>query len=122
MTGTGGTPLEMLRETAGRSPQAVLFAGEAGSSTAQDLADLAGSRLEAYRRAGIAPGCRVGVVAWPPASFRGGRARGPRSDAVVVPLPRQMSEWELERTEELAAVTHLAAPADWPLLPGAGAE
>jgi acyl-CoA synthetase (AMP-forming)/AMP-acid ligase II len=41
-------------------------------------------------------------------------------DAVVVPLPRQMSEWELERNEVLAATTHLAAPLDWPLLPGAG--
>ena len=41
-------------------------------------------------------------------------------DAVVVPLPRQMSEWELERTEALAATTHLVAPIDWPLLLGAG--
>ena len=41
-------------------------------------------------------------------------------DAVVVPLPRQMSEWERERTEALAGVTHLAAPLDWPLLPGIG--
>ena len=31
-----------------------------------------------------------------------------------------MSEWERERTEALAAATHLAAPLDWPLLPGIG--
>ena len=37
--GNGDTPLELLRETAGRSPQAVLFAEEAGNTTAQDLVD-----------------------------------------------------------------------------------
>ena len=122
MTGTGGdTLLELLRETAGRSPQAVLFAGEAGSSTAQDVADLAGTRLKAYRQAGIGPGCRVGAVAWPAASFVADVLAVLALDAVVIPLPRQMSEWELARTEERAALTHLAAPADWPLLPGAGA-
>ena len=61
----GDTPLELLRETAARSPQAVLFAEEAGNTTAQGLVDLAGTRLEAYRRAGIGPGCRVGAIAWP---------------------------------------------------------
>ena len=121
VSGDGGvTPLELLRETAARSPQAVLFAEEAGNTTAQDLVDLAGTRLEAYRRAGIGPGCRVGAVAWPAASFVADVLAVLALDAVVVPLPRQMSEWERERTEELAAATHLAAPLDWPLLPGAG--
>jgi acyl-CoA synthetase (AMP-forming)/AMP-acid ligase II len=114
------TPLEMLRETAGRSPQAVLFAEEAGNTTAQDLVDLAGTRLEAYRQAGIGPGCRVGAVAWSGGAFVADVLAVLALDAVVVPLPRQMSEWERERAEELAAVTHLAAPLDWPLLPGAG--
>jgi acyl-CoA synthetase (AMP-forming)/AMP-acid ligase II len=114
------TPLELLRETAARSPQAVLFAEEAGNTTAQDLVDLAGARLEAYRQAGIGPGCRVGAVAWPAGSFVADVLAVLALDAVVVPLPRQMSEWERERAEELAAVTHLAAPLDWPLLPGAG--
>ena len=63
MSGTGGDrPLELLRETATRSPHAVLFAEEAGNSTARDVAELAASRLEAYRQAGIGPGCRVGVL------------------------------------------------------------
>jgi acyl-CoA synthetase (AMP-forming)/AMP-acid ligase II len=118
--GNGDTPLELLRETAARSPQAVLFAEEAGNTTAQDLVDLVGTRLDAYRRAGIGPGCRVGAVAWPAASFVADVLAVLALDAVVVPLPRQMSEWERERTEELAAVTHLAAALDWPLLPGAG--
>jgi acyl-CoA synthetase (AMP-forming)/AMP-acid ligase II len=118
--GNGDTPLELLRETAARSPEAVLFAEEAGNTTAQDLVGLAGTRLEAYRRAGIGPGCRVGAVAWPAASFVADVLAVLALDAVVVPLPRQMSEWERERAEELAAVTHLAAPLDWPLLPGAG--
>jgi acyl-CoA synthetase (AMP-forming)/AMP-acid ligase II len=118
--GNGETPLELLRETAARSPQAVLFADEAGNTTAQDLVDLVGTRLEAYRRAGIGPGCRVGAVAWPAASFVADVLAVLALDAVVVPLPRQMSEWERERTEELAAMTHLAAPLDWPLLPEAG--
>ena len=116
----GGTPLELLRQTAARSPQAVLFAEAAGNTTAHDLADLAGTRLEAYRRAGIGPGCRVGVVAWPAASFVADVLALLALDAVVVPLPRQLSEWERERTEELAAITHLAAPLDWPLLPEVG--
>jgi acyl-CoA synthetase (AMP-forming)/AMP-acid ligase II len=116
----GDTPLELLRETAARSPQAVLFAEEAGNTTAQDLVDLAGTRLEAYRRAGIGPGCRVGAIAWPGASFVADVLAVLALDAVVVPLPRQLSEWERERTEELAATTHLAAPLDWPLLPGVG--
>lgn len=121
MTGDhGDTPLELLRETAARSPQAVLFAEAAGNTTAQDLADLAGTRLEAYRRAGIGPGCRVGVVAWSAASFVADVLAVLALDAVVVPLPRQMSEWERERNSELAAITHLAAPLDWPLLPGIG--
>ncbi len=113
-------PLELLRETAARSPQAVLFAEEAGNTTAQDLVDLAGTRLAAYRQAGIGPGCRVGAVAWPAGSFVANVLAVLALGAVVVPLPRQMSEWERERAEELAAVTHLAAPLDWPLLPGAG--
>jgi acyl-CoA synthetase (AMP-forming)/AMP-acid ligase II len=118
--GNGDMPLESLRERAARSPQAVLFAGEAGNTTAQDLVDLAGTRLEAYRRVGIGPGCRVGAVAWPAASFVADVLAVLALDAVVVPLPRQMSEWERERTEEQAVLTHLAAPLDWPVLPGAG--
>lgn len=121
-SGNGDTPLELLRETAARYPQAVLFAEGAGNTTAQDLVDLVGTRLEAYRRAGIGPGCRVGAVAWPAASFVADVLAVLALDAVVVPLPRQMSEWERDRTEELAAVTHLAVPLDWPLLPGAGCE
>jgi acyl-CoA synthetase (AMP-forming)/AMP-acid ligase II len=116
----GGAPLELLRETAARSPQAVLFAEEAGNTSAQDLVDLAGTRLDAYRKAGIGPGCRVGAVAWPAASFVADVLAVLALDAVVVPLPRQMSEWERERTEELAATTHLVTALDWPLLPGAG--
>jgi acyl-CoA synthetase (AMP-forming)/AMP-acid ligase II len=119
-SGNGDTPLELLRETAGRSPQAVLFAEEAGTTTAQDLVDLAETRLEAYRQAGIGPGCRVGAVAWPAASFMADVLAVLALDAVVVPLPRQMSEWELERNETRAATTHLAAPLDWSLLPGVG--
>lgn len=118
--GNGRTPLELLRETAVRSPRAVLFVDEAGNTTAQDLVDLVGIRLEAYRRAGIGPGCRVGAVARPAASFLADVLAVFALDGVVVPLPRQMSEWERERTEELAALTHLAAPLNWPLLPGAG--
>ncbi len=116
----GGTPLELLRETAALSPRAVLFAEGAEITTARDLADLAGTRLEAYRRAGIGPGCRVGAIAWGAASFVADVLAVLALDAVVVPLPRQMSEWERERTEELAATTHLATPLDWPLLPGVG--
>lgn len=119
-SGNGGALLELLRETAGRSPQAVLFADEAGTTTAQELVDLAEARLEAYRRAGIGPGCRVGAVGRPAASFVADVLAVLALDAVVVPLPRQMSEWELERNEELAAMTHLATPLDWPLLPGSG--
>ena len=118
--GSGDTPLELSRETAARSPKAVLFAEEAGNTTARDLVDLAATRLDAYRRAGIGPGCRVGAVAWPAASFMADVLAVLALDAVVVPLPRQMSEWELERTEALAATTHVVAPIDWPLLLGAG--
>jgi acyl-CoA synthetase (AMP-forming)/AMP-acid ligase II len=118
--GGGGTPLELLRETAARSPQQVLFVEEAGNTTAQDLVDLAETRLGAYRRVGIGPGHRVGTVAWPAASFVADVLAVLALDAVVVPLPRQMSEWELERNEELTAATYLAAPLEWPLLPGAG--
>jgi acyl-CoA synthetase (AMP-forming)/AMP-acid ligase II len=118
--GGGSAPLELLRETAARSPQKVLFAEEAGNTTAQDLVDLAETRLEAYRRTGIGPGHRVGTVAWPAASFVADVLAVLALDAVAVPLPRQMSEWELERNEELAATTYLAAPLNWPLLPGAG--
>ena len=121
MSGSGGeAPLELLRETAARSPQTVLFAEEAGNTTAQDLVDLAETRLDAYRRAGIGPGHRVGTVASQAASFVADVLAVLALDAVVVPLPRQMSEWELARNEELAAATYLAAPLDWPLLPGAG--
>jgi hypothetical protein len=118
--GHGEEPLELLRETAGRSPQAVLFAEEAGNTTAQELVALAETRLDAYRRAGIGPGCRVGAVGWPAASFVADVLAVLALDAVVVPLPRQMSEWERERNEELAAITHLVASLDWALLPGAG--
>jgi acyl-CoA synthetase (AMP-forming)/AMP-acid ligase II len=118
--GNGDAPLELLREMAGRSPQAVMFAEDSGNTTAQDLVDLAVTRLEAYRQAGIGPGCRVGAVAWPAASFVADVLAVLALDAVVVPLPRQMSEWERGRNETRAAITHLAAPLDWPLLPGAG--
>ena len=94
----------------------MLFAEEAGNTTAQDLVDLVGTRLEAYRRAGLP----AWAVVRPAASFVADALAVLALDAVVVPLPRQMSEWERERTEELAATTHLAAPLDWPLLPGAG--
>lgn len=118
--GSGDRPLELLRGTAARSPHTVLFAEEAGNTTAQDLVDLAETRLEAYRRAGIGPGCRVGAVARPAASFTADVLAVLALDAVVVPLPGEMSEWERERAEVLAEITHLAAPLDWPLLPGAG--
>jgi acyl-CoA synthetase (AMP-forming)/AMP-acid ligase II len=118
--GNGDTPLEVLRETAARSPHSVLFADEMGNTTAHDLVDLAGTRLEVYRRAGIGPGCRVGAVAWPAASYIADVLAVLALDAVLVPLPRQMSEWELERTDVLAAMTHLTAPLDWPLLPEVG--
>src|SRR6202044_354044 len=77
---------------------------------------------DAYLRAGIGPGSRVGAVAWPAASFTADVLAVLALDAVVVPLPRRLSEWERERTEALATPTHLAAPLDWPLLPGIGAE
>ena len=118
--GTGLAPLQLLRETAARSPQAVLFTEDAGNTTAQALVELVEARLDAYRRTGIGPGCRVGAVAWPGASFTADVLAVLALDAVVVPLPRQMSEWERERNEALAAPTHLAAPLDWPLLPGIG--
>ena len=118
--GNGLGPLQLLRETAGRSPQAVVFAEDAGNTTAQALVELVEARLDAYRRTGIGPGCRVGAVAWPAASFTADVLAVLALEAVVVPLPRQMSEWERERTEALTAATHLAAPLDWPLLPGMG--
>jgi acyl-CoA synthetase (AMP-forming)/AMP-acid ligase II len=118
--GNGLGPLQLLRETAARSPHAVVFADDAGNTTAQDLVELVEARLDAYRRTGIGPGCRVGAVAWPAASFTADVLAVLALDAVVVPLARQMSEWECERTEALVAATHLAAPLDWPLLPGSG--
>lgn len=118
--GSGLPPFQLLRETAARSPRTVIFAEDAGDTTAQALVELVEARLGAYRRAGIGPGCRVGTVAWPAASFTADVLAVLALDAVVVPLPRRMSEWERERTEALAAATHLAAPPDWPLLPGAG--
>ena len=121
MSGGGGlAPLQLLRETAARSPRSVLFAEDAGNTTAQGLVELVEARLDAYRRAGIGPGCRVGAVAWPAASFTADVLAVLALDAVVVPLPRQLSEWERERTEALVTPTHLAAPLDWPLLPGIG--
>jgi acyl-CoA synthetase (AMP-forming)/AMP-acid ligase II len=121
VSGGGGlVPLQLLRETAVRSPWAVLFAEDTGNTTAQALVELVEARLDAYRRTGIGPGCRVGAVAWPGASFTADVIAVLALDAVVVPLPRQMSEWERDRTEALAATTHLAAPLDWPLLPGIG--
>ncbi|HUN35252.1 MAG TPA: class I adenylate-forming enzyme family protein [Trebonia sp.] len=120
--GGGLLPLQLLRETAGRSPRAVLFIEDTRSTTAQALVELVEARIEAYRRAGIGPGCRVGTVAWPAASFTADVLAVLALEAVVVPLPRQMSEWERERTEALTSVTHLAAPLDWQLLPGAGEQ
>jgi acyl-CoA synthetase (AMP-forming)/AMP-acid ligase II len=119
-SGTGLAPLQLLREIAAPSPRAVLFAEDAGSTTAQGLVELVEARIGAYRRSGIGPGCRVGAVAWPAASFTADVLAVLALDAVVVPLPRQMSEWERERTEALAAPTHLAVPLDSPLLPGMG--
>jgi acyl-CoA synthetase (AMP-forming)/AMP-acid ligase II len=98
----------------------VLFAEDAGNTTAQALVELAEARVDAYRRTGIGPGCRVGAVAWPAASFTADVLAVLALDAVVVPLPRQMSEWERARTEALADTTHLAVPLDWALLPGIG--
>jgi acyl-CoA synthetase (AMP-forming)/AMP-acid ligase II len=118
--GSGLGPLQLLRETAARSPRAVLFAEDAGNTTAQGLVELVEDRRHAYRRTGIGPGARVGAVAWPAASFTADVLAVLALDGVVVPLPRQLSEWERERTEALAAPTHLAAPLDWPLLPGIG--
>lgn len=96
------------------------FAEDTGNTTAQALVELVEARIDAYRRAGIGPGCRVAAVAWPAASFTADVLAVLALDAVVVPLPRQMSEWERERTEDLVAATHVAAPLDWPLLPGVG--
>lgn len=118
--GGGLAPLQLLRETAGRCPHAVVFADDAGNTTAQGLVELAEARLDAYRRAGIGPGCRVGAVAWPAASFCADVLAVLALDAVAVPLPRQMSEWERDRAEALTAVTHLTAPLDWPLPPAIG--
>jgi len=112
--------LRLLRETASRSPRAVVFADDTGDTTAQALVELVEARLGGYRRAGIGPGCRVGAVAWPAASFTADVFAVLALDAVVVPLPRQMTEWERERTETLAAATHLAGPPDWPLVTGEG--
>jgi acyl-CoA synthetase (AMP-forming)/AMP-acid ligase II len=117
---SGLAPLQLLRETALRSPQAVAFAEDTGNTTAQSLVELVEARIDAYRRTGIGPGCRVGTVAWPAASFTADVLAVLALDAVVVPLPRHMSEWELDRNEALVAATHLAAPLDWPLLPGVG--
>jgi acyl-CoA synthetase (AMP-forming)/AMP-acid ligase II len=117
---SGDTPLQLLQGSATRSPQSVLFVEEAGNTTAQDLVAVAQARLDTYRRAGIGPGHRVGAVAWPAASFVADVLAVLALGAVVIPLPRQMSEWELERTEKLTALTYLAAPLDWPLLPGVG--
>jgi acyl-CoA synthetase (AMP-forming)/AMP-acid ligase II len=117
---SGDTPLQLLREAAARSPHSVLFVEEAGNITARDLVGLVETRLGVYRQAGIGPGHRVGTVAWPAASFVADVLAVLALDAVVVPLPRQMSEWELGRTEELVRPTYLAAALDWPLLPGVG--
>ena len=101
--GSGLEPLQLLRETAARSPRSVLFAEDAGNTTAQALVELVEARLDAYRRIGIGPGCRVGAVAWPAASFTADVLAVLALDAVVAPLPRQMSEWERERTEALVS-------------------
>jgi acyl-CoA synthetase (AMP-forming)/AMP-acid ligase II len=118
--GGGHVPLQLLRELAARSPRAVVFAEDAGNTTRQALVEIVEARLAAYRQAGIGPGCRVGAVAWPAASFAADVLAVLALEAVVVPLPRLLSEWERERAEALAAPTHLAAPLDWPLLPGMG--
>ena len=118
--GSGLVPLQLLRETAARSPRAVAFATNTGNTTRQALVEIVEARIDAYRRAGIGPGCRVATVAWPAASFTADVLAVLALDAVAVPLPRQLSEWERERAEALVAPTHLAAPLDWPLLPAAG--
>jgi acyl-CoA synthetase (AMP-forming)/AMP-acid ligase II len=118
--GSGLVLLQLLRETAARSPRAVVFAEDGGNTTAQALVDLVEARVAGYRRTGIGPGCRVGAVAWPAASFAADVLAVLALDAVVVPLPRQMSEWERARAEAQAGATHLAAPLDWPLLPAIG--
>jgi acyl-CoA synthetase (AMP-forming)/AMP-acid ligase II len=119
---SGLAPLQLLQQTASQSPRAVLFAEDTRNTTAQALVEMAEARIDAYRRAGIGPGCLVGAVAWPAASFTADVLALLALDAVVAPLPRQMSEWERDRTEALIAATHLTAPLDWPLLPGMGNE
>ena len=86
--GDGLAPLQLLRETAARSPRSVLFAEDAGNTTRKGLVELVEARLDAYRRAGIGPGSRVGAVAWPAVSFTADVLAVLALDAVVVPLPR----------------------------------
>lgn len=85
------------------------------AATGAEVAALIRSKTDAYRRAGVQEAQRVGAVAWPPLEFITDVFAVLGLGAVVVPLPRRVSPWELDRLDAVASLTHLAAAEDSPL-------
>jgi acyl-CoA synthetase (AMP-forming)/AMP-acid ligase II len=108
-----------LRVQADWHPDAPLLCDQAGVTTARALVDLVDVKIRAYRSAGVGAGCRVGSLAWPAASFVSDVFAVLALGAVLAPLPRHSSAWELGRVEALASLTHVAVPLDSPRLPDA---
>lgn len=106
-----------LGRVAAENPDTPLVSDGSGPTTARALVDLVDAKIDGYRRAGIDGHALVGSVAWPPAEFVSDVFAVLALGGILAPLPRQISDWELDRIERLLPLSALALPPDSPLRP-----
>jgi acyl-CoA synthetase (AMP-forming)/AMP-acid ligase II len=96
---------------ASSSPDRVIIVDGRLGWTAGDIWAAGTAATHRYRSAGVGATSRVGVFAWPPGDFLVDLLALAAVGSTVVPLPREMTAWELDQAIDLASLTHLSGGA-----------
>ncbi|SDT80782.1 class I adenylate-forming enzyme family protein [Actinoplanes derwentensis] len=109
---SAGALAERFRKQATALGPDVFIGHDDESFSGSAVRDLLDEKTETYGKAGIGPGDFVGAYSWPPADFVTDFYAVLGLGGTVVPLPRTLSGWELERLDTVGHLTCLTSPSD----------